>query len=183
MLNRKAQTEDTTEIIVAVVLLIVGVAIMYFLSIGHGMTLEGAKDFVFTPEDKILSVDAKFMGTDLTNTLRLPITEDYTFGEILAMVPENHPQVKDQWLIDQKYWDQTMFTDRLFCDETLKNKLITYLNPSYGDEWFIKVYEGEDIIFVCYDAGIQWGDQVLANITLPTTDPSQTILVEMEVRV
>tara|TARA_Y100000310_G_C20680119_1_gene815428 strand:- start:2558 stop:3109 length:552 start_codon:yes stop_codon:yes gene_type:complete len=183
MLNKKAQTEDTTEIIVAVILLIIGVAIMYFLTFAHGVSLMDVKDMVVTPKDKILSVDSKSMGTDLTNTLRLPITEEYTFGEILAMVPENHPDVKDSWLVDEKYFDQTLFTDRLFCDQTLKNKLIAYLNPVYDDEWFIKVYEGEDLIFVCYDAGIQWGEEVKANITIPTTDPSQTLLVDMEVRV
>jgi hypothetical protein len=179
MLNKKAQVEDTVEIIVVVILLIIGVTFLYFIKAGHAISLESAKESFFTSENRIQSVDARFMGTDLTNTLKLDITDDKTVGEIIALTVGGDVQS----LLDQGYLDETMFTDRLFCDDKMKDIMIDFLSPVYGDEWFIKVYDGDDMVFICYDAGLQWGDVVDAEITLPSADPSTTLLVQMEVRV
>ncbi len=179
MLNKKAQVEDTVEIIVVVILLIIGVALLYFIKTGHAIGLDLAKDSIFTSENRIQSVDSKSMATDLTNTLKLDITDDKTVGEILALTVGGDYQS----LISEGYLDQTMFTDRLFCDEKMKDIMIDFLSPVYDDEWFIKVYDDDDMVFICYDAGLQWGDVVNAEITLPSADPSTTLLVEMEVRV
>jgi len=179
MLNKKAQVEDTVEIIIVVILLIIGVALLYFIKAGHAISLDMAKESMFTSENRIQSVDARFMGTDLTNTLKLEITDDKTVGEIIALTVNGDVQE----LLAQGYLDETMFTDRLFCDDKMKDKMIEYLEPVFGDEWFIKVYDDDDMVFICYDAGLQWGDVVNAEMTLPSTDPSTTVRVEMEVRV
>ena len=179
MLNKKAQVEDTVEIIVVVILLIIGVALLYFIKTGHALALDSVTESIFTSDNRIQSVDANSMATDLTNTLKLDITDDKTVGEIIALTANGDVQS----LISEGYLDETMFTDRLFCDDKMKDIMIEFLSPVYDDEWFIKVYDGDDMVFICYDAGLQWGEAVNAEITLPSVDPSTTLLVEMEVRV
>ncbi len=180
MLNKKAQTEDLgIEIPFAIVITIIGVIALSLVSADYNWSLDRAKSSLQSGTT-IAPFDAKFLGTDLENTLKLSV-ENYSFGELIAYMPRNYQEVQDPSLFEGILWDKWL-TDGLACDQELYTQINDYLSPIYGKYWQIKAYYKEEEIFSCYPPDILYGlGPQQTNMTLPTLDPQETVLVQLKV--
>ncbi|MSR86290.1 hypothetical protein EXS74_02750 [Candidatus Woesearchaeota archaeon] len=180
MLNKKAQTEDLgIEIPFAIVLTIIGVIALTLVAADYNWSTDRVKGALHGGTT-VHAFDAKFMGTDLENTLKLQVG-DYTFGELIAYMPRNYQEVQDPSLFEGMLWDKWLI-DGLACDQELYTEINHYLSPVYGKYWQIKAYYHDEEIFSCYPADILYGfGPIQTNMILPTLDPQETVFVQLKV--
>jgi len=179
MLNKKAQVEDTTEVIISIIGIALGVALLMFAKADYERSIENAKESI-QGGTTISAFDVQFMGTDLLNTLKLPIGE-YTIGEVIAYIPRNNEEVQDPELFEGILWDK-WFIDGVACDAELYTVINEHLSLIYEKYWSLKVvYEGEEI-FTCHPSDILFGfGPAQTSMTVPTRDPEKYAQVILEV--
>jgi len=173
MLNKKAQSEDVFEYILLVSIgIVVGIVI---LTMGHNhqeFSVQSAMQTISADSTDIQSFDMTFLGTDLKNILDLPVSEDYTFAELISRMPyEDNSNLLDQSLINDVY----------SCNDELFNILNEQLDPVYSDNWMIQVYSGDEIIFFCTPITFDYSTSSSAKMTLPSTNPNNNLDVILEV--
>lgn len=179
MLKKKGQVEDNLEIILSIIGIIIGVVVITLAKAEYKISVDHAENSI-QGGSTIESFDAKFMGTDLLNTLKLQ-TGDYSFGELITYMPRNYQEVQDPALFEDLFWD-VWLTDGLACDTELYTTLDEYLHPVYSKYWRVQVfYKGEEI-FKCQPPDILYNQGYRqTNTTLPSLDASEQITVRLEV--
>lgn len=179
MLNKKAQVEDNLEFVLCIIALVIGVVILTLFKADYAWSIEQAKSHLKTGVD-IQSFDVQFMGTDLLNTLKLPSGE-YTFAELISYMPRNYQEIEDPALFEDIFWDK-WFTEGIACDTELYTPINSYLSPVYGKYWEITVFYQEQEIFICHPPDILYGfGPQQTNMTLPTANPNEEVIVRLEV--
>jgi len=178
MLSKKAQVEDNLEIVLSIIGIIIGVVIITLAKAEYSISVDHAENAI-QGASTIGSFDAKFIGTDLLNILKLQ-TGDYTFGELIAYMPRNYQEVQDPALFEELFWD-IWLVDGLACDTELYNTLEEYLRPVYGRNWALDVFYKEKPIFSCPYAYVLFADYRETNMTLPSLDPNEELFVSLKV--
>lgn len=182
MLNKRGQAEDGIETVVAIIGIIIGIVFLYVAQSAYTFSIDSAKDTLSFETSEINSIDSKFIEIDLLNLMKLPINDKYTFGEIISQLPENYPEITNPDFSNGILVETDYGTDSvLVCDTDMYNKLKEYFSPIYGDQ--IPVISVVDnsyrSIFLCpllyYDA------LASGNMTLPSSDPDNSLYVIMEV--
>ena len=90
MLNKKGQTEDNIELVVAVIAVIGGFVLLSLFNTGYQLSIDNAKDSLLYYRTDINSFDAEFIGTDLINMMKYNLDEDFTFGELMADLDQSY---------------------------------------------------------------------------------------------
>ena len=165
------QIQDNLEMILATFLIIVGVILLSLIGSLNEVSIEKYVSELSSDKSNVETLDIKFMGTDLYNTLKLEIDEEYTFGELAAHFPS-----EDKFLFDEDYVSNYQLM--LLCDDNLKDSLGELLTPVYGNDWSIWVYEENNLIFAC-PFGIL--DGYTANQSIPSTTPGTNLEIILEV--
>ena len=179
MLNKKAQVEDSIEIVLSIIGIVIGIIVLTLLAMNYELSIEHAKDALHGGTT-IQSFDTQFMGTDLLNTVKLPV-DDYTFGELIAYMPGNYQDVQDPSLFEGILWDKWLI-DGITCDTELYTEINNYLSPVYGKYWDLTVLYKQEKIFTCHPSDILYGfGPVQTNMTLPTLNPEENVIVRLEV--
>ena len=174
MLNKKAQVDDNTEIIVCILGILMGVIILFVLEDISKFNINSAKELVQGDTD-IQTYDAKLMGTDLLNIAKLPLNDKYTFSDLIATMPDNYPIIQDSTYL------KSYLSDRLGCNDELYNQLNEFLTPIYGENWIIYVYDKDEMIFFCSPITFDYAKNTAATLTLPSSTPGKNLLLSLEV--
>jgi len=178
MLNKKGQTEDNIEMVLCIIGIVIGVVVLTIAKADFESSAAGVKQSVVLERNEIQSVDTQLMGTDLLNVLRLQVSQEYTFGELVAHLPENYPEVQDTSLAGL-----VQGPGEMTCTTELYNELNNYLEPVYGDDWFITVISSSEVtIFHCTPKyAVLPGSEYFWQAYLPTTNPDEQVLVILQV--
>ena len=178
MLNKKAQIEDNLEIVLSIIGIIIGVVIITLAKAEYKISVDHAENAIQSGST-IESFDAKFIGTDLLNILKLE-TGDYTFGELIAYMPRNYQEVQDPALFEDLFWD-VWLVNGLGCDTELYKQLDENLRPIYGANWALEVVYKDEQIFTCPYSYLLYPGYSETNMFLPSLDPNEELLVSLNV--
>lgn len=178
MLNKKGQTEDAIEVCITLVLIVIGIIAISILHADYTFSLKNAKSVLFADGETVTAYDTTFIGLDLLNTLRLPVTKETTIGELLVSLPQNYPDIQDP--LDTGLIVQYP-NNRLGCGDTFFASLSAYLTPVYGEQWFLSVFEGDEMIFFCTPIVAEYAKVRSANMTLPSVSTDEKTRVVLEV--
>jgi len=183
MLTKKGQMDDSMEMVIAGAALVLGFVFIGIFSVGHQINLQDARSEIYSYTTDVQVFDAKFMGTDLLNLLRLSVEEDLTFGELSAHFPSTYVREIDSSHTGllQRTLTGTV-TGSFTCTTKLQAEIHGYLEPTYGNSWRV-VGEAEDgtRLFSCGPAFTTLGLLFDANMTIPGTDPNVNVVVKLEV--
>jgi len=157
MLNKKGQAEDNVEMIAVPILLVLGFVLITLFNSAYFLSIDQVKSSL-TFDGEVHAFDAQFMGTDLINLMKLPVNER-TLGEMLSDLPK---------------------TGESRCDQELRDSINTYLLNSYGTKWLITVHQDGSQIFDCAGFEVALITPFNTNLTIPSNDPSTTLLVRLE---
>ncbi|MDP3728859.1 MAG: hypothetical protein Q8R18_05420 [bacterium] len=175
MLNKKAQVEDNLEFVLSIIIIIIGVVALTIAKADYNSSVDEAKN--------ALHGETELIGTDLLNLLKLPVSEEYTFGELIAHLPTNYPIIQEESL--RPIIKEGIISSEMTCSTELLNIIHNYLEPVYGDDWFITVINiKNENIFRCtprYTAQLPGEDKYYWQVYLPTVNPEEQVLVILEV--
>lgn len=178
MLSKKAQIEDNLEIVLSIIGIIIGVVIITLAKAEYSISLDHAENAIQSGST-IESFDAKFIGTDLLNLLKLK-TGEYSFGELITYMPRNYQEVQDPALFEEQFWD-VWLVDGLACENELYSQLNENLKPIYGTNWALEVFYQENKIFSCPYSYVLYPGYTETNMSLPSLDPSEELFVSLKV--
>lgn len=174
MLNKKAQTEDNIEFVIAIIGIVIGVVALTLVSAQYTLSTSHAKGEL-QGTTTMGTYDAQFMGTDLLNLLQTPANDSMSFGEFFAKLP----QIASTQSSEEEY---TLWFSKInLCNEDIFKRLDSEVKPVYGYYWRIHAdYQGTTL-YDCYRTEPSFSLAATSNITLPTTLPGKTIFISMEV--
>ena len=182
MLNKKGQTEDNIEMVVATIAVILAFVLLSLFNTSYQLSIDNTINNLFYDRTDINSFDAEFIGTDLINVMKYPLDEGYTFGELMANLQKSYDgPIETEYEERIKRTIVGYVTGRLTCTEKLQEEIQTYLGPTYNNGWAITVYNAEgSILFSCAPFYVDWSTPYGSNMTIPTIDTEQDNIILLE---
>ena len=179
---KKGQVDDTTLMVIAVILIIIGGVFFGLLSKAHSEQLNEEKTIFLERDEGI--IDTELMTLDLLTILDLQITENYTFQELSTLFPENYPEIQDTFLTDQNLVSQGAFNKKLGCEQIIFDKFDEILYPTYDNFWYIEAYIENSAgvaepIFYCTPH--DYSQIYYTLVRIPSKDTENTIVITLGV--
>jgi hypothetical protein len=190
--NKKGQFEDEVDVVIGIVAIIIGISIIYFMQSAQTFTIDNAQKQISSDVTELTSYDNKFVATDLLNLMKYPLTENYTFGEIVSLLPDNYDNVQPEFSSVFEMYNFPYHT--LGCKKEVYDEILAYYSLVYASSSIriaaysirIAAYDqnGARMLMLCPAEEWKIADSAFSSfgyLTLPSTDPGNDIMVTLGV--